>query len=92
MTYTGDIVHITNPGDALGGFNFPRLCHNSSEAVLVADVENHRLQLRHEGTWSRVLLEPASRWPLDAVHVGGSLFVLCHRLRGGTRIIKYVSE
>ena len=91
MTKQGDHVHSTKCGSGVIEFNFPHLCHNVNDAVLVADFHNHRLQLRRAGEWSRVQLEPQPLRPLDAVYVGGTLFVLCH---GSSvydcRIIKYV--
>ena len=88
MTHQGDHVHNTKRGE----FIFPLICHTGSDAVLVADLHNYRLQLRHAGEWSRVLLEPEPMWPQDAVYVGGALFVLSNYPVGNPKIIKYVPK
>ena len=90
MTHRGEHVQTTKNGSGIGEFVHPFICHNSSDAVLVGDFANARLQLRHAGEWSRMLLEPQPLWPLDAVYIGGALFVLCHDIFGeNDRIIKY---
>ena len=86
VTHQGDHVNNTKPGE----FVYPYMCHNVSDAILVADFSNHRLQLQHAGEWSHVQLDHLPLWPRDAVYAGGALFVLSSYVAANQRIIKYI--
>ena len=89
MSHIGEPVHTTQRGEGLGEFDYPVLCHTGSNAVLVADFWNHRIQLCHEGRWSRALLKPQPPCPIDVVYAGGILYVLSGPF-DDIKIVKYV--
>ena len=63
--------------EGAGYLKSPRLCQVDSEGVLlVADTDNHRLQVREKhGQWSIIDVEPHLRLPERAVYVDGTLYV-----------------
>ena len=61
------------------------LCHNGGDAMLMCDKENNRLNLANGEYLTSLLLNPYPEAPLDAVFVGGTLYVL----QSNNKIIKY---
>ena len=61
-----------------GELQYPKLCQEDSEgALLVADVDNHRLQLFDKRRkWSIVDVKPKIRCPARAVYVDNTLYVV----------------
>ena len=81
---TGRIYAMTHKGWPMDlklfdiKFDYPMLCHTSSNALFVADEINHWLLMEQDGEWENLCKPSHSVFPFprDLVYVGGSLFVL----------------
>ena len=64
-------------GMAVGEFSFPRLCSAESDgSMLVADHNNNRLQVFHDGEWCVQQLQPQPFEPMDAVVTPHAIYVV----------------
>ena len=77
MSLDGILIDTYGKDDnGIGEFNVPLACMSDCDNLLVADLDNNRLQLLHGRQWSVLQLRPSPSCPRNALYDGNALYVV----------------